>query len=463
MPDVQSIPFDVWHVVFQHVCTDGGYSGCALARTSKTFRSLSASTRFYSLTLSSLTQVKNFLVCLERIRRFERARTSSASSVHETSEAGTPNPNYHLLLSFLPDTCDAPQRTFRKWTDYARDERSLVFQLANDHKAWAVQKAHWNRDFVLHVSRLLQLAAPTLRSLALLQCAEIRLPLLHFHRRFPFLRELTLLADDRTFVRLPGGGALIAGQNDPSDFDYYRVPTDPPAEPPFPALTHMHVVFTGPKLHPWEKTLPLWTGIAPALTYLRISQGNPRVPPLLGDLLGVPPPPATPEDGEPELVEVSPLDAEPSYPSLQTVIVQMSSARKTNIAEDPAMRELQRVADVLAAEGFHAPRVAILRSRSYMPGYWEKRLKWEWQTRMVGGGGCWTEDEEHENVWKDFHDTESSPKKGKKGKSKVNIRETLEGSSDSSGVEGERQGKKWWKVLANGMPRLNRKRSMSVK
>ena len=66
-------------------------------------------------------------------------------------------------------------------------------------------------------------------------------------------------------------------------------------------------------------------------------------------------------------------------------------------------------------------------------------------------------------VWKDFHDAESSPKKGKKGKSKVNIRETLEGSSDSSGVEGERQGKKWWKVLANGMPRLNRKRSMSVK
>ena len=163
MPDVQSSPFDVWHVVFQHVCTDGGYSGCALARTSKAFRSLSASTRFYSLTLSSLTQVKNFLVCLERIRRFERARTSSASSVHETSEAGSPNPIYHLLLSFLPDTCDAPQRTFRKWTDYARDERSLVFQLANDHKAWAVQKAHWNRDFVLHVSRLLQLAAPTLR------------------------------------------------------------------------------------------------------------------------------------------------------------------------------------------------------------------------------------------------------------------------------------------------------------
>ncbi|EJF57747.1 hypothetical protein DICSQDRAFT_182991 [Dichomitus squalens LYAD-421 SS1] len=459
MPDIQRIPYDIWHLIFEHVCTDGGYSGCALARTSKAFRALSASTRFHSLTLASVTGVKNFLVCLERIRHFERARCSSAASEQATTDAGSPNPIHNLLLSFLPDGCDAPQRAFRKWTDYARDERALVHQLANDHKAWAVQKAHWNREFVLHVSRLLQLAAPTLRSLAIFQCGEIRLPLVHYHHHFPLLRELTLLADDRMFVRVPGGGALINGQNDPSDFDYYHVPTDPPADPPFPALTHMHVVFAGPKLHPWDKTLPLWVGIAPSVTHLRISQGNTRVPSLLGELLGVPPLPKTTEDGEQELAEGPSRDREPSYPSLQTIIVQMSSARKTNAAEDPALRELQRVADVLAVEEVHAPRVAILRSRSYMPGYWESRLKWEWQIRMVGGGGCWMEDEEHECVWKDFHD-EDSQKKGKKGKTKVSIRERLEGSSDSSGVEGERQGKKWWKVLANGMPKLNRKRSI---
>ncbi|KAI1785371.1 hypothetical protein LXA43DRAFT_976252 [Ganoderma leucocontextum] len=475
MKDVQHVPYDIWHLIFQYTCTDGGLSGCALARTSKTFQALSASTRFYSLTLSSVTEVKNFLLCLERIRRAERAPSPSSESPStirtsanaESSSATGPPPIHHLLLAFLPDTCDAPQRTFRRWTDYARDERSLVFQLANDHKAWAAHKAHWNREYVLHVSRLLRLAAPTLRSLAVLQCPEVRLPLVHYHR-FPFLCELTLLADDRLFVRAPGGGALIVGQNDPSDFDLYGVPAEPPEDAPFPALTHLHVVCAGPKLHPWEKTLPLWAAIAPAVTHLRISQARARTPAVLAEMLGVPPLPTPPEDGELEGVDSEePLapgpEPEPSYRSLDTVIVQMSSARKTNGAEDPSLRELQHIVDVCEAEGGHAPRVAILRSRTYVPGYWESRLRWEWQSRMVRGGGCWTEDEEHENVWKDFHGVEQ-PKRSKlkKGRiNKVSIREAQDGSLETGTAEAERPGKKWWKVLANGMPRLNGRRSMS--
>ncbi|PIL34084.1 hypothetical protein GSI_03795 [Ganoderma sinense ZZ0214-1] len=491
MKDVQEIPYDIWRLIFEYTCTDGGLSGCALARTSKTLRALSASTRFYSLTLSSITEVKNFLVCLERIHRAEHApspptqgssstnRDSSGTSANaESSNPAGAHPIHHLLIAFLPDTCDAPQRAFRRWTDYARDERGLVFQLANDHKAWAAHKAHWNRECVLHVSRLLQLAAPTLRSLAVLQCAEIRLPLVHYQpHRFPFLRELTLLADDRLFVRAPGGGALVPNQNDPSDFDLHGVPEGLPplGAAPFPALTHLHVVCAGPKLHPWEKTLPMWSAIAPAVTHLRISQAGARTPAVLAEMLGVPPLPTPPEDGigESEVAEgEEPLAAvqaqepepEPSYPSLETVIVQMSSARKTNRAEDPSLRELQHIADVCEAEGGHAPRVAILRGRTYVPGYWESRLKWEWQSRMVGGGGCWTEDEDHENVWKDFSGVEQ-PKRSKKSRNKVSIsiRETREESSEASAAEAGKPGKKWWKVLANGVPRLNRRRSMTVK
>ena len=485
MQDVQQIPYDVWRLIFEYTCTDGGLSGCALARTSKTFRALAASTRFYSLTLSSVVEVKNFLVCLERIHRAERtpsprpsaSTTQNPSRTSANAESSNPagaHPIHHLLLAFLPDTCDAPQRTFRRWTDYARDERGRVFQIANDHKAWAAQKAHWNRECILHVSRLLQLAAPSLRSLAVLQCADIRLPLVHYHQhRFPLLRELTLLADDRLFVRAPGSGALVVGQNDPSDFDLYGVPEALPEDTPFPALTHLHIACAGPKLHPWEKTLPIWSVLAPAVTHLRISQAGPRTPGVLAEMLGVPALPTPPEDGESGVVEseeppataTQEQEPEPSYPSLETVIVQMSSARKTNRAEDPSQRALQHIADVCEAEGGHAPRVAVLRGRTYMPGYWESRLRWEWQSRMVGGGGCWTEDEDHENVWKEFHGVEQ-PKRSKKSRNKVSIsiREAREGSLESSAVaEAEKPGKKWWKVLANGVPRLNRRRSMSVK
>ncbi|TFK81385.1 hypothetical protein K466DRAFT_340410 [Polyporus arcularius HHB13444] len=443
MGDIARLPYDLWHVIFQLVCTDGGRAGCVLAQTSKSVRALSASARFHSLALSSVVQVKHFLICLERIRRFDHGAPSDSSSTLGIAGAGANTPPIHnLVLAFLPGTCDAPQRAFRKWTDYARDERSLVFQLANDHRTWAAAKTAWNRAFVLHVSRLLQLAAPTLRALAVLQSPEIRLPLVPY--RLPALRELTLLGDDRMFLRLPGPGALVPGQSDPSDFEFYSVPVpaEPPDDPPFPALTHLHVVFTGPKLHPWDKTLPRWAAIAPAATHLRISQGNARVPAVLGEMLGVLPPAVSPTeeaDPDPEATVVhgpQPAEELSLYVSLRVVIVQMSGARKTDAT------------------------LVILRNRAYMPGYWESRLRWEWRERMGGGGGCWTEDEADEDVWKVFS-LEKQPGAGKrrKGKSEitVNVRELRDGSSDSQTTPDARPGKKWWRALANGIPRVRKR------
>ncbi|RPD63759.1 hypothetical protein L227DRAFT_584290 [Lentinus tigrinus ALCF2SS1-6] len=397
MQDLDRLPYDLWHVIFQLVCTDGGRAGCVLAQVSKSFRALSAPTRFHSLALSSVTQVKNLLICFERIRRFDHG----SPSLGMAGAGGSTPPFHNLLLSFLPGTCDAPQRTFRKWTDYARDERSLVFQLANDHRTWTAAKTAWNRDFVLHVSRLLQLAAPTLRVLTVLQCPEIRLPLVRYC--LPALRELTLLGDDRMFLRVEGPGALVPGQNDPSDFELYSVPAGPPDEPPLPALTHLHVVFTGLKLHPWEKTLPQWAAIAPAVTHLRISQGNARVAPVLGEMLGVVPAVTPTEDADAdadsEAVIHAPRPPLEPEPEPEPLCFNMSGARKSNAAQDPERRELERIRDECSSlDG--APRLTILRSRTYMPGYWESRLRWEWRERMLGGGGCWTEDEADEDVWK---------------------------------------------------------------
>ncbi|KAH9940537.1 uncharacterized protein BXZ73DRAFT_88754 [Epithele typhae] len=390
---MDQIPFDIWHLIFQLVCTDGGAGGCALARTSRSFRALSALTRFHTVWLTSITEVKNFLICVERIRRFGTRSDSSTPSPPITIR--------HLLLSFVAPTCDAPPRSLRTWKDYARTERALVFQVTQDHYSWEAAKTVWNAEAVLHLSHLLTLAAPTLRSLVLVQCAEIRLPLLRVpDGGFPALAELTLLADDRAFVRAPGPGALVSGQNDPSDFDFYGVANDfsPSAPPTFPALTHLHVVCTGPKLHGWERTLPRWTTLAPALTHLRVSQASARVPPVLAELLGVPPAqePETPDasaaastagtlgvasdDGTESAAARRFLagadGAAPPWPALRTVVVQMSGARKARGAS----------AEV------YAPRVVALRSRAYMPGHWEARLAWDWRERCWAGG-CWTEDE----------------------------------------------------------------------
>ena len=531
MNPLERLPYDIWHLIFQQLCTDGGSAGCALACTSKTIRAFAASSRFYSLTLTSLIQVKNFLICLERIRRFNS--TQLEHSLEPTSSPTETPPIHHLLLSFVPPTCDAPQRTFRKWTDYARGERTLHFQLSNDHKVWATEKTAWNRQLVLHLSRLLQVAAPTLRSLAFLQCAEVRLPLLALPRDgFPVLRELTLLADDRALVRAPGPGALVAGQNDPSDFVYYGVPVDlgpllpndpiartspvpsataassdansdgaasPFAErpPSFPALTHLHIVCTGAKLHGWERTLPRWAAIAPALTHLRVSQANSRIPPALAELLGVPTPPHEESPVEPissslpfadlepaprgdasAIATISvasasdlsePLPPLPAFDRMRTVIVQMSGTRKSSMegVRDPNAAELRRIADACAefAEGesgridfeIDTPRVVLLKSRAYLPGYWEARLAWDWRERMLGGGGCWTEDEADEHAWKVFPSLVEG-RSGKKGHVSVNVAETVSSHSGLGGhsVREGRQGKKWWSALSNGMARAKR-------
>ncbi|KAI0674816.1 hypothetical protein C8Q78DRAFT_965163, partial [Trametes maxima] len=255
------IPYDVWDVIFRFACTDGGATGCALASTSKFFRGASTATRLYSVDLHSLVQVRNFLICLARIRR----------AVGDEE----PPPVRHLFISFLPGTCDAPLRNWRNWTDYPRTERALIQQLANDRRQWDTKKAAWNAEFVLNVSQLFRVLGPTLRTLTIIQAPEVQLPLVYFS--FPLLEELTLLGDDRLFVRLGNLGVHLAGQNDHSDFHFYGLPSPDEERPddapvPFPSLRRLHVIATARKLHPWEQTLPRWAALAPAVTHLRVSQ-----------------------------------------------------------------------------------------------------------------------------------------------------------------------------------------------
>ncbi|KAI0371062.1 hypothetical protein BV20DRAFT_993824 [Pilatotrama ljubarskyi] len=401
------LPYDIWHIIFQLACTDGGTTGCALALTSRSCRKLSAATRLYSVSLHNLLHIRTFLVCLERIR------ASNGASAETRVQ--------HLLLSFLPNRCDAPIRDWReRWTDYARDERAMLLQLVNDHRQWEVKKTAWNRAFVVCVSRLFEVVGDTLRTLIVLHSREIRLPLVRYH--FPVLRELTLYGDDRLFVRPPPPGIRLPGESDHSDFNMYGVPLPSPDAPegvPFPALKRLHVVFAFPKLHPWEKTLPQWAVLAPAVTHLRVSQGNAQVPQILRDMLGLPPLIA-PGPGSPPLLipqdqtdsgedsadslerERAALAPVPAYPSLRLVFVQLCRPAKwisdaTADALTALGREVEQIATSCDEDGRSQAWISVLRSRLYEPEYWPQRLTWEWQDRMSGGDGCWAEDEYDED------------------------------------------------------------------
>ncbi|EIW63152.1 uncharacterized protein TRAVEDRAFT_43459 [Trametes versicolor FP-101664 SS1] len=444
MDMLDRLPYDIWHIIFQLACTDGGRTGCALALTSKACRRASSSARLNSVRLHSLRHVRNFLICLERIRR----------------STGEDPPVRHLLFFLFPETCDAPVRALRAhWTDYARNERAMLTQLVNEHREWNAKKIAWNRAFVLHVSALLARVADTLRTLLVLQSREVRLPLVRC--RLPALRELTLLGDDRMFVRVPRPGILVPREGDDSDFALYDVPlpsADGPEGAPFPALRRLHVVYALPKLHPWEDTLPRWAALAPAVTHLRISQGSAQVAQMIRDMLGLPPPLVplsglsggrnAAEDGDgdsdvPGSPESSAV-AGPTYPSLRLVIVQLSRAPKwassaTAAAVLAQRREVEQVAEACAdADGGASQAwVSVLRSRQYDDEYWPRRLLREWRQRMSGGGGCWTEDEYYED--ERWGVSEVGPLPKREGPLTLDLR--------NDGPEERKAAKKWWQAV----------------
>ncbi|KAI0644621.1 hypothetical protein C8Q79DRAFT_912748, partial [Trametes meyenii] len=243
-------------------------------------------------------------------------------------------------------------------------------------------------------------------TLLVLQSKDIRLPLVRY--RFPALRELTLLGDDRMFVRLPPTlEERTAGWTDPSDVHLYHVPI-PDARGSlgalFSSLKRLHIVYAFPKLHPWEQTLPQWAVLAPAVTHLRKSQDNVRVASMLADLLGLRPDPSPSggikndcgEDVEEDSLEK--MHPTPIYPSLRLVIVQpirlpnwVSDTSKRDF--DVALRRHLECTAQVCSESESEAWVVVLRSRRYRHDHWPLRLKWEWRDRMRGGGGCWTEDE----------------------------------------------------------------------
>lgn len=373
LPSMDKLPLDLWDDIFRHACTDGGRTGAALARTSSVLRAASAPYRFYSLKFTNLAQIGRFLLCLDRI---ERAQAPHAG-VRDQRSVNT----RHLLLSFFPDDCESLDRQWRGWSEYSSRKSKRQQQLAEDERAWHATKGAWDRQFLFLVPHLLRLVAPTLETLAILQHPGISLP--YVKVELFALRELSLLADDRMFVR-PSPRAEPHVQTLRSDFD--DLDTRVPAS--FPSLTHLHIVYeSGAKQHSWEKTLPLWAALAPAMTHLRVSQASNLIPEVLEAMSTR----AVPRGarGTPEFRGAL------AHPRLRKIVIQPLVLQPVKGHD---FREEARIVSQ-APRGRGGSRIVVLRGRWYRHGYWRDRLRWEWEDRMVGKAGCWAESEEDEGEW----------------------------------------------------------------
>ncbi|OBZ66664.1 hypothetical protein A0H81_13498 [Grifola frondosa] len=235
------------------------------------------------------------------------------------------------------------------------------------------------------------------------------------------------------FIRAQGGGSRVPFVNDPSDSNDAPVHS-PDDEPPFPALTHLHIVCQGDKLHPWEQTLPLWALLAPALTHLRISQANTRIHEVVRRAVGIASPHGSAEADAPP---TSVPSADLLFANLRRLVVQRLA--ENAVQSGVIAQELWEISEQVEARGYAVgPRLVVLRSRAHDMWYWRARLPWEWVARMdgCGGGGCWEgheEDEEvyaFERVW------------GITVCSKAGEKVTEAGENDEAAARGK---KSWWK------------------
>ncbi|KAI0331026.1 hypothetical protein GY45DRAFT_674611 [Cubamyces sp. BRFM 1775] len=329
-----TVPVDIWRIIFAYACTDGGRTGIALSSVSKLIRALSASYRFHSVRLATTGGIGKFLACY-------RAVMAAAAA----EEIDTPRVR-HLLLSFLP-----------RETDVIWLEGAVCFR---DVHSFEEVKDIWNRRFTELTTDLLSLVAPHLETLTVLQSPDISLPMVQCS--LPVLRELTLLADDRIFIRLPDEHPNFGGWPEPSDTTFYPPclgPLDLEAiatNPSFPALKRLHLVDGGYKRLPWDTTLPVWAKLAPQLASLRISCAQEPLLRAVQRVLQAP---------------------DPIFPTLQVLDIQLAS-------DDPRLTAL--AAAISCSVGTGTTKSQDVRKEILVGAHdarsWPQRLVQDWQDRM---------------------------------------------------------------------------------
>ncbi|OJT13053.1 hypothetical protein TRAPUB_10393 [Trametes pubescens] len=391
------LPLEIWREIFCYACSDGGYTGTSVALACKLFYNASLPVRFYSLSLFSLRQVELFL---NFAKSYEERYDGRRLKVH------------HLLLSFpaSPSNC-RPELSSEGSSGESSDpaEQWITARRLREH-----DKAAWDRRFLKLVPALLELAAPHLRSLALLQSDGFALPAIR--HALSRLRELTLLVgisvmlnSDEAFDVDGGSGApspsppWTPGSSPAPETPASATPSSPPRRARFPALERLHVVCGRHRDFVLGDTLAHLPRLAPALTHLRISNATYThehcLPVFLRDALGLAHPhpgfdsPAT-GAGPAWLAQADDADeCQARLRELRRVLVHSVPPPSSGTYEGPYKDYLALVGAVdaigAACDATCDVSVQTMRNGRAKQRHWEQVVEAEWMDRIEGGPGCW--------------------------------------------------------------------------
>ena len=217
------IPLETLHQIFELAYTDGGYTGCSLALTSKFIREAAESTRFYSVVLVAETKRLDALIALyQKCLDAEGARPRTV----------------HLHISFA-------SKVNTHWIGESTEEEEWDEESEDEDEPAPPPEGSLIAAQPPPLQQLLGLVSEDLQSLVICKNTYKAINPL-FECAFPSLRELTL-----AFHTSPC--KLTAPHSK--------------AMPMFPALTHLHIVAPD-----WSSPLlPTWIAHAPRVTHLRIS------------------------------------------------------------------------------------------------------------------------------------------------------------------------------------------------
>ncbi|KAI0355355.1 hypothetical protein OH77DRAFT_1424836 [Trametes cingulata] len=350
MPEVTRIPTEIWHKIIVDACIDGGFTGRSLALASKFFHSQSLSARFHSLALDSLPKIEGFLL-------FLRVQPEDCKPKVQ---------HLYLALFYEPATTSSSHGLQRGQVTQA--ER--MAELERRRKEYDC----WQQRLYAATQSLLAFAAPTVRTLCVVERSATPIQVSSFPRDMPRLEELTWM-----------GEALPLSPYD----------REAAAQPPIalPALKRVHLMSPNSAIHIFGLC-----GIGPSsLSHLRISVVGRStldryLPRNLAAALEIPK-----ECFQRELADED--DIKGTLPHLRHVLVHAIPSEPGSLrgsrgrfASDICadLRSLGRACE----ERIDGARILVLEGNR--PKNLHQWLREDWVDRMQGGQGCWVEFQQDE-------------------------------------------------------------------
>ncbi|KAH9858628.1 hypothetical protein C2E23DRAFT_11176 [Lenzites betulinus] len=334
---MEAIPQELVERIFEHACTDGGDTGCALALVSKHVRAMARTTRFHSVALVETPRCFQKFVALY-MRECDPAKGDKPRIRHLLMYIPQPpythNPSGHVPTQ-LPGTT-SERRKPRLWSKLKQ-----MLPGRSDAKRFSFDAKSYFSEYLEATKTLFHLAAPDLVTLAVqidfytAVCGHpSSFPIIE--RPFPFLREATFVGVDlRVLISEELADALA---------ERPIRPVSATLRPIFPALTHLSLARPVGLFSRFPPAPKFWPTAAPRVTHLcAVNTGTYLAS--LEDVLGVGFRPtahlipdnapniiddapdtddASDTDDTPDTDDAPEVLLEPAYPSLQHIVLQPS-------------------------------------------------------------------------------------------------------------------------------------------